>query len=124
MANLSISQAAKTFGISRSTIQRKIKSGELSLTASIRSGTTSAKTIDMSELIRVFGEPETDLRHVSMHASRDKLMHADDASKNDLIQQLKNENSFLKQELERAHQREHLRLTHQTQSWWSRTFGK
>ena len=46
---LSISKASVTWGVSRTTIHKKIKSGQLSKLAN--------GTIDTSEMIRVFGEP-------------------------------------------------------------------
>ena len=46
---LSISKASVTWGVSRTTIHKKIKTGQLSKLAN--------GTIDTSELIRVFGEP-------------------------------------------------------------------
>jgi hypothetical protein len=46
---LSISKASTTWGVSRTTIHKKIKTGQLSKLAN--------GTIDTSEMIRVFGEP-------------------------------------------------------------------
>jgi hypothetical protein len=46
---LSISKASVTWGVSRTTIHKKIKTGQLS---KLENG-----TIDTSEMIRVFGEP-------------------------------------------------------------------
>lgn len=48
---LSISKASATWGVSRTTIHKKIKTGQLSKLAN--------GTIDTSEMIRVFGEPHT-----------------------------------------------------------------
>ncbi len=47
--NISVTKAAKEWGISRTTIYQKINDGELSRTAD--------KKIDTSEMLRVFGEP-------------------------------------------------------------------
>ena len=47
--NISVTKAAKEWGISRTTIYQKISDGELSRTAD--------KKIDTSEMLRVFGEP-------------------------------------------------------------------
>ena len=47
--NISVTKAAKEWGISRTTIYQKINDGELSRTAD--------KKIDVSEMLRVFGEP-------------------------------------------------------------------
>ena len=47
--NISVTKAAKEWGISRTTIYQKVNDGELSKTAD--------KKIDVSEMLRVFGEP-------------------------------------------------------------------
>ena len=47
--NISVTKAAKQWGVSRTTIYQKINDGELSRTAD--------KKIDVSEMLRVFGEP-------------------------------------------------------------------
>jgi len=52
MAKVSISEAARLTGKSRTTLHRLIKTGELSTCAGVR----NSKMIDISELIRVFGE--------------------------------------------------------------------
>ena len=49
--NISVTKAAKEWGVSRTTIYQKINDGELSRAAD--------KKIDTSEMIRVFGEPAT-----------------------------------------------------------------
>ena len=52
MANLNITQAARQWGIARSTLQRAVKRGDISLTAS----ENGMKYIDSSEMMRVYGE--------------------------------------------------------------------
>ena len=52
--NISVTEAAKQWGVSRTTIYQKINEGELSRTAD--------KQIDTSEMIRVFGEPTSKKR--------------------------------------------------------------
>ena len=47
--NISVTKAAKEWGISRTTIYQKVNNGQLSRTAD--------KKINTSEMIRVFGEP-------------------------------------------------------------------
>ncbi|WP_227678803.1 helix-turn-helix domain-containing protein [Psychrobacter faecalis] len=47
--NISLTKAAKEWGVSRTTIYQKVNDGELSRTAD--------KKIDVSEMLRVFGEP-------------------------------------------------------------------
>jgi len=47
--NISVTKAAKDWGISRTTIYQKVNNGELPR--------TSDKKIDTSEMLRIFGEP-------------------------------------------------------------------
>lgn len=47
--NISVTKAAKEWGVSRTTIYQKVNNGQLSRTAD--------KKIDTSEMLRVFGEP-------------------------------------------------------------------
>lgn len=54
MARVSISEAARLASVSRPTIYKLLKSGELSYSSVVKHG-KSVKTIDTSELIRVFG---------------------------------------------------------------------
>jgi excisionase family DNA binding protein len=54
MAIVSISEAARLVHVSRPTIYKMIKSGELAYTSVVKHGKT-VKIIDTSELIRVFG---------------------------------------------------------------------
>lgn len=56
MAILSISEAARTWRMGRTTIQRAIREGRLSAAIQPNGG----KGIDTSELVRVFGEPCSD----------------------------------------------------------------
>lgn len=57
MARVSISEAARLVSVSRPTIYKLLKSGELSYTSVIKHG-KSVKTIDTAELMRVFGAIE------------------------------------------------------------------
>ena len=52
--NISVTKAAKEWGVSRTTIYQKVNNGELSRTAD--------KKIDVSEMLRVFGEPTSKKR--------------------------------------------------------------
>lgn len=54
MARVSISEAARLASVSRPTIYKLLKSGELSYTSVVKHG-KSVKSIDTSELMRVFG---------------------------------------------------------------------
>ena len=57
MARVSISEAARLVSVSRPTIYKLLKSGELSYTSVVKHG-KSVKTIDTAELMRVFGAIE------------------------------------------------------------------
>lgn len=57
MARVSISEAARLVSVSRPTIYKLLKSGELSYTSVVKHG-KPIKTIDTSELMRVFGAIE------------------------------------------------------------------
>lgn len=57
MARVSISEAARLVSVSRPTIYKLLKSGELSYTSAVKHGKT-VKTIDTAELMRVFGALE------------------------------------------------------------------
>lgn len=57
MARVSISEAARLVSLSRPTIYKLLKSGELSYTSVVKHG-KSVKTIDTAELMRVFGAIE------------------------------------------------------------------
>lgn len=52
--NISVTKAAKEWGVSRTTIYQKVNDGEISRTAD--------KKIDVSEMLRVFGEPTSKKR--------------------------------------------------------------
>jgi hypothetical protein len=118
MAKLSITAAAKQWGMSRRTLSRRVSLGDVT----VSSGTGRAKTVDTSEMLRVFGEPKMDTpvdSPVSM-----PVMSQDNSEIVALLKQqisrLESDNDFLKEELKRAHQRELMKLTHQTKSWWQR----
>lgn len=57
MARVSISEAARLVSVSRPTIYKLLKSGELSYTSVVKHG-KSVKNIDTAELMRVFGTLE------------------------------------------------------------------
>jgi hypothetical protein len=72
-SNLSILAAAKLYSMSRETIYKYLKTGELSK--------NSEGKIDLSEMIRVFGEPKTKARIAAdktiMSVSKDKRTNKD-----------------------------------------------
>jgi len=95
MAQVSISEAAKLTGKSRRTIQRYLATGKMSLS---RNDVTE-KTIDISELIRVFGE----IKKENVAPENVTMSHHDtnsDDKKKLEYELLKKEIEFLKQRLE------------------------
>jgi len=92
MAKLSISQAARDWSIARSTLQRAIQNG----TVSIGSHKNNRKTVDTSEMMRVYGEPSSVAKVSQSVTDRDTLLQAKDA----LIRQLEKENEFLREQVE------------------------
>ena len=73
MPILTITEAAKAAGISRPTLYRRIKSGQLS-TVRQPDGT---KGVDSSELMRVFGTLQADTNHTvkSEHHEIENVLH-------------------------------------------------
>ena len=55
MSYLSISEAARQWGISRQTVYNRLNQGELSVSKDSQGNTQ----IDVAEMVRVFGEPST-----------------------------------------------------------------
>ncbi len=88
MARLSISQAAKEWGVSRHSIAAAIKSGQLTASA----GPRNSKALDPTDLIRVFGEPPS--------SSRSAGQPMTDQVSEQLTQQLKSEVLFLRNQVE------------------------
>ena len=93
MAILSLSQAAKAVGVSRSTIYKQVKQGQLSATR-LPDG---SKGVDTSELLRVFGE-----LHSEAGATEAKVT-SPAGSESAVLQR---ENELLRQQLHAAHERE------------------
>ena len=121
MSQISISEAARRWKISRTTIQRKVKSGDVSV-SQIKSGVkNNSKLIDISELIRVFGEPLIQLDARTEHEPQVILTQGDDAA---FIEHLKAENKRLTKELEKAHNHimdgDKKLLEHQTKPLWKK----
>ncbi len=74
MAHVSISEAPRLASVSRPTIYKLLKSGELSYTSVVKYGKT-VKVIDTSELIRVFGAID-----VVSDSKRDTVKFDDDST--------------------------------------------
>ena len=104
MAKVSITEAIKLSGISRSSFYGKyIKQGVISLSA----GTDGRKEVDTSELLRVFGELQE-----SPKVSKVVQMDSPKVSKENTFGQSENtEISLLKQQLQESEQREKAAVT-------------
>ncbi|EHZ6874266.1 hypothetical protein K6N86_004032 [Providencia rettgeri] len=97
MTQVSISEAARLTGKSRRTIQRYVATGKLSMSHS----DATKKNIDISELIRVFGEiRKEDVTSVITNESVTMSHHVTNGSDNK-----KSENELLKKEIEFLKQR-------------------
>jgi len=97
MTQVSISEAAKLTGKSRRTIQRYVATGKLSMSHH----DTTKKNIDVSELIRVFGEiRKEDATSIITNESVTMSHHVTNGSDNK-----KSENELLKKEIEFLKQR-------------------
>lgn len=94
MARVSISEAARLASVSRPTIYKLLKSGELSYTSSVKHG-KSVKLIDTAELIRVFGALD-----VVSESKRENVKFDDDSTaiNKDLLQDLQHQLALLQAE--------------------------
>jgi len=98
MASVSISEAARLTGKARSTLHKYIKQGRLSVTTDAATG---SKTIDTSELIRVFGKIEaTHGDTVTTVANVHQNTPSGEQSLHLKLQLLQQENQHLKTEKE------------------------
>ena len=113
MSRLTVVQAAKAGFASRPTIYRAIKNGRLSRDV----GQDDVLAIEVSELVRVFGEP----------VSRDGS--GDDTSADIELEVLRRENARLKADLDDARQHRDRLMTllevrgELRSSWWRGLFG-
>lgn len=99
MAIISINEAARKTGAARSTIQRAIKNGRLSLTTQ----PDGTKGIDTSELFRVFGDKPRDTPQ-DPPALRDETAAAALKSELDM---LRSQLDSMRRELDTSRGREH-----------------
>jgi len=98
MASVSISEAARLTGKARSTLHKYIKQGRLSVTTDAATG---SKSIETSELIRVFGKISTTPSDtVTSVANGHQNTHQDSDSLHLKLQLLQQENEHLKTEKE------------------------
>lgn len=94
MARVSISEAARLVSVSRPTIYKLLKSGELSYTSVVKHG-KSVKTIDTAELMRVFGAIEV------VSVAKSDTVKFDDMStsvNSDILQSLQQQLTLLQTE--------------------------
>jgi len=92
MAKVSISEAARLTGKSRTTLHRLIKAGELSTC----SGARNAKMIDISELIRVFGDISKPLQEQPFEQVPEQRVTVPPASSEQMVSSLKQEVEHLR----------------------------
>jgi len=92
MAKVSISEAARLTGKSRTTLHRLIKTGELSTCAGVR----NSKMIDISELIRVFGDISSTVVEQPVEQVSEQRVTVPDTVNEQLVHSLKQEVEHLR----------------------------
>ncbi|WP_313396957.1 DNA-binding protein [Pantoea septica] len=92
MAKVSISEAARLAGKSRTTLHRLIKTGELSTCAGVR----NSKMIDISELIRVFGDISAPVTEQYSEQDSEQRVTVPDTANEQMINSLKQEVEHLR----------------------------
>lgn len=89
LAKVSISEAARLAGKSRTTLHRLIKTGELS----VSTGERNAKMVDISELVRIFPDLKLSAAEQSVDQVNEQRVTGDVTGR-------EHENERLKQEIE------------------------
>lgn len=92
MAKVSISEAARLTGKSRTTLHRLIKTGELSTCAGVR----NSKMIDISELIRVFGDISKPVQEQQFEQVAEQRVTVPSAPSEQMVSSLKQEVEHLR----------------------------
>lgn len=92
MAKVSISEAARLTGKSRTTLHRLIKTGELSTCSGVR----NSKMIDVSELIRVFGDISSPVQNQSKEQVTEQRVTVPASADGQVISSLKQEVEHLR----------------------------
>lgn len=92
MAKVSISEAARLTGKSRTTLHRLIKTGELSTCSGVR----NAKMVDISELIRVFGEISKPVNEQPFEQVSEQCVTGNSALNEQVVNSLKQEIEHLR----------------------------
>ena len=85
---ISPSKASEIWGINRAILYKKMRSGELSYKSDVSSNGKSRRLIDPAEMLRVFGEPETETCK-SENKNETEAKHTDSAIHLDYINHLK-----------------------------------
>ena len=101
MALLTLSRAARTAGVARTTIYSHIKNGKLSATR----GPDGGRYIDSAELVRVYGQPKKPVARTpdATPPRTSKPTTVDVALQQARIEALEAQVRLLRGELERAH---------------------
>jgi len=92
MAKVSISEAARLTGKSRTTLHRLIKAGELSTCSGVR----NAKMVDVSELIRVFGDISKPVQEQPFEQVTEQRVTVPPAPSEQMVSSLKQEVEHLR----------------------------
>jgi len=92
MAKVSISEAARLTGKSRTTLHRLIKAGELSTCSGVR----NAKMVDISELIRVFGDISKPVQEQPFEQVTEQRVTVPPAPSEQMVSSLKQEVEHLR----------------------------
>lgn len=92
MAKVSISEAARLTGKSRTTLHRLIKAGELSTCSGVR----NAKMVDISELIRVFGDISKPVQEKPFEQVAEQRVTVQPALSEQMVSSLKQEVEHLR----------------------------
>jgi len=92
MAKVSISEAARLTGKSRTTLHRLIKAGELSTCSGVR----NAKMVDISELIRVFGDISKPVQEQPFEQVPEQRVTVPSAPSEQMVSSLKQEVEHLR----------------------------
>ena len=121
-SQISISEAARRWNLSRTTIYKAMNNGELSTT-----GKGKSRKVDVSEMIRVYGDVQLNsFENSNMNSSehiQKTIIEQLISSKDEVIRQKQDEIDWLKSELEKRDIREQKLVEHQTKSLWKKIFG-
>lgn len=123
MTMLNISAAARAAGVDRTTIQRAIKNGRLSLTRD----TTGKRGVDVAELERVFGPLHPDSGKIAAAPQQTAEREVIDLLRDQLAQAQADKAcllDLLEQEQQARRQLEQKLLEGPRSSWWRRLWSR